>query len=119
MYKCKASKSPIIVAWLAELASEYQKHAPHEHGELATKLAGCLWGMNTYFGLLKLKKRQFSLNERAQADEAGHTFLYLYSDLARADACNGVFLWPHVPIFRPLPENCNNQGAFRPLKIDF
>ena len=93
MFLCKAAQAPPLVGWLSELASDFAAVSNDPH---AGVVAGCLWGMATYFDVLKSGGRFLTNDECHRLDEAGHAFLYLYSELTRAshDA-----LWRITPKF--------------------
>jgi hypothetical protein len=93
LFLCKAAQAPPLVGWLSELASQF---AVANRDPLAGVVAGSLWGMATYFDVLKSGGRSLTNDECHRLDEASHTFLYVYSELTRSshDA-----LWRIMPTF--------------------
>ena len=55
LYKCKASKSPLICAWLADICKDFQRAAPIDVKPHADRMAACTWGMAAYFVVVKKK----------------------------------------------------------------
>ena len=99
VYLCKASQTVPLVSWLASLAIEWSERCPPEHKSEALVLANMLWGLASYFHICKSASRFFTDGEARQLDIAGHTFLYMYSELRRVAIREQTFLWPLAPKF--------------------
>jgi hypothetical protein len=82
-YKCKASKSPIIISWLASVTFEFARLCQPEHKDLADAMAVACWALSEYFSLLKLGGRLFTHEEATKLDHVGHAFMYSYAECMR------------------------------------
>lgn len=96
-FKCKASKSPILVSWLAEITMEVMNKCPDPMKKEAELASTCAWAMAQYFHTLRTAGRWFDDRELEQINDAGHTFLHIYSELARQATSPGE--WHIVPKF--------------------
>ena len=99
LYKCKASKSPVICAWLADICKDFQRAAPIDVKPHADRMAACTWGMAAYFVVVKKKVRFCGDEDATLIYRGGHTFLHLYADSARVwrSGDDAVHLYPLVP----------------------
>ena len=100
LYKCKASKSPKLVAWLASITREYLLVASPQFVAQANYVAHATYAMAQYFYLLKSAGYFFTCDQRREVDKCGHLFLYMYAELARDAMSRGIFnLWHLTPKF--------------------
>ena len=54
-FTCKAAKSPILIAWLAELTRDYADKLPQgpPHKKAANCVANCIWGLAQYYHICR------------------------------------------------------------------
>jgi hypothetical protein len=83
------------VSWLHELSVEFAAACPAADKDEADLLVACLWGLSTYFNVVKTSGRFFTDDQVALLDRGGHAFLFAYSALAAKQA--NPTLWHHVP----------------------
>ena len=78
-------------------------------------VSACVWGLAEYFYILKNGDRFFTADEVRRLEEAGHTFLYMYSELRRN--ATDVSLWHIVPKFHQFQhimlDACANKNNLR------
>jgi len=85
-YRCKASKTPVLIAWLLDLCQALYRKIPEGDAELRRVCMTCigfLWGLAKYFQMLRSCGRFFTLDESLTTFDAGMTFLFMYSDMTR------------------------------------
>lgn len=99
MYVCKAAKTNVLVAWLAELTESFAERCPVELKNEAVQVAGCTWGLAMYFHILKSAGPRLNDDEAHTLRLCSQTFLCLYSALARNTHPQNVNCWHHVPKF--------------------
>jgi hypothetical protein len=96
-FRCKAAQAPRIIAWLSEITLEFAQKAPDHLKAEAALVSSCVWGLATYFQVLRGGSRFLSTPETVQLEEAGTVFLNSYSELARINV--GTPFWHIVPKF--------------------
>lgn len=99
IYKCKASKSPIICAWLAEVCYDFDEVATPQLKEHTTRMSIATWGMATYFSLVKIKVNFYNDAQASLMSKAGDVFFFHYSAGARVwrDMKPGTGMYPCAP----------------------
>ena len=99
-FKCKAAQSPVIVSWLAELTLEVSTSdrldARLKHQ--ADCVAACVWGLASFFSVLKSAGRFLNDSELESLELASNTFLNMYSEMTRASP-DPAHLWHLTPKF--------------------
>jgi hypothetical protein len=85
----------MLVSWLSQLAAEFLNKCSRADAHEAKLVDACLWGLASYFHLLKHGGRFFTDEEVSQFDAAGHTCLFMYFELAKRATDPG--LWHFVP----------------------
>jgi hypothetical protein len=95
LYQCKAAQSPTLIAWLAELLQVYTQNCPQQYSVEANLVSVCVWGLHSYFEILKAADRFFTHAEVSSVHRAGIACLTAYSELAKLRG--GAALWHHIP----------------------
>jgi hypothetical protein len=98
LFKCKAAQAPPLVAWLESLVREFCVYCPASCREEAQLLSACVWGLSTYFVVLRTSGRFFTEGEAQLLNRAGKTMLVAYSELGKHHG-GGETLWHIVPKF--------------------
>jgi hypothetical protein len=96
-FACKAAQAPLLTAWLQSLSASFSEHCPAACKAEADLVSVCLWGLSTYFAVLKSGDRFLTQSEADLLGRAGLTLLLSYSELARLSG--GAYLWHIVPKF--------------------
>ena len=107
-YKCKASKSDKIVAWLADVTCEYAERCSPGARPEALRVATCTWGMAEVLNIMRCSGRYHAQSETDELLHAGTTFLFVYSHLACISATfkdgHRSNCWNVVPKFHQFHE---------------
>ena len=96
-YVCKAAKSNVLVAWLADLTNTFAQRCPEALKQEALQVAACTWGLAQYFYLLKTSGARLSDEQAASLDLCSQMFLCMYSARARDSRGPNVNCWHHIP----------------------
>jgi hypothetical protein len=95
-FSCKAAQAPPIIAWLAELTADFAVKCDASTKDEAELVSVCLWGLSTFFDVVRCSDRFFTDEQVALLDRGGHAHLFAYSALAEMHVPGNV-LWHHVP----------------------
>ena len=97
LYSCKASECVPLVAWLASTVLQYSEVCPPSKKPEALVVSNMFWGLSTYFWVCKKASRFFTDAEAEAVNHAGHTFLYMYSELRRTSISEATYMWNITP----------------------
>ena len=106
LFKCKASRAPVLVSFLASLTCTLAEAVPADfvaRSHEAQTVSACTWGLAEYFDVLARSPRRLS-QETCDRLYTGHiAFLEGYSEMNRICTASGLTAhWHIVPKFHML-----------------